>query len=86
MLTKVILTILGSKMITVIRCMFADFGIENKPKPEQRNDLNPSSPLLVLLVTCLILCLLIVVIFFAIKLRRAHLAWKRGNICFLSKS
>lgn len=29
--------------------------------------------------TCLIVCLLVVVIFFTIKLRRAHLAWKREN-------
>uniref|UniRef100_A0AAQ6AFG3 Heat shock protein 8 n=1 Tax=Amphiprion ocellaris TaxID=80972 RepID=A0AAQ6AFG3_AMPOC len=37
-----------------------------------------NSSLLVLLVTCLIFGLLVVVIFFAIKLRRAHLAWKRA--------
>ncbi|KAM9728216.1 uncharacterized protein crtam [Menidia menidia] len=36
-----------------------------------------NSTLLVLLVTCLIFGLLVVVIFFAIKLRRAHLMWKR---------
>lgn len=35
--------------------------------------------LLVFLVTCLIFCLLVVVLFFAIKLRRAHVAWKREN-------
>ncbi|KAM4545835.1 cytotoxic and regulatory T-cell molecule isoform 2-T2 [Odontesthes bonariensis] len=38
-----------------------------------------NSTLLVLLVTCLIFGLLVVVIFFTIKLRRAHLAWKREN-------
>ncbi|XP_017294437.1 cytotoxic and regulatory T-cell molecule [Kryptolebias marmoratus] len=38
-----------------------------------------NSHLLVLLVTSLIFGLLVVVIFFAIKLRRAHLAWKREN-------
>ncbi|KAM4619961.1 cytotoxic and regulatory T-cell molecule [Polymixia lowei] len=38
-----------------------------------------SSSLLVLLVTCLIFALLVVVIFFAIKLRRAHILWKREN-------
>ncbi|XP_028254135.1 cytotoxic and regulatory T-cell molecule-like [Parambassis ranga] len=38
-----------------------------------------NSSLLVFLVTCLIFCLLVVVIFFAIKLRRAHMAWKREN-------
>ncbi|XP_028451875.1 cytotoxic and regulatory T-cell molecule isoform X2 [Perca flavescens] len=36
-----------------------------------------SSSLLVFLVTCLIVGLLVVVIFFAIKLRRAHITWKR---------
>ncbi|TKS83819.1 Cytotoxic and regulatory T-cell molecule [Collichthys lucidus] len=36
------------------------------------------SSLLVVLVSFLIFCLLVVVMFFAIKLRRAHLAWKRG--------
>ncbi|XP_065115440.1 cytotoxic and regulatory T-cell molecule [Paramisgurnus dabryanus] len=54
------------------------FGVENEHK-KHHTDKNPSSPLLVLLVTCLIFCLLIVVIFFAIKLRRAHLAWKKEN-------
>ncbi|XP_033507749.1 uncharacterized protein crtam isoform X3 [Epinephelus lanceolatus] len=38
-----------------------------------------NSSLLVFLVTCLIAGLLVVVIFFAIKLRRAHIAWKREN-------
>ncbi|XP_047462248.1 cytotoxic and regulatory T-cell molecule isoform X2 [Mugil cephalus] len=38
-----------------------------------------SSGLLVFLVTFLIFCLLIVVIFFAIKLKRAHMAWKKEN-------
>ncbi|XP_056096133.1 cytotoxic and regulatory T-cell molecule isoform X5 [Rhinichthys klamathensis goyatoka] len=38
-----------------------------------------SSPLLILLVTSLIICLLIVVIFFVIRLRRAHIAWKKEN-------
>ncbi|XP_026229205.1 cytotoxic and regulatory T-cell molecule isoform X2 [Anabas testudineus] len=38
-----------------------------------------SSSLLVFLVTCLIFGLLVVVIFFAIKLRRAHVIWKREN-------
>uniref|UniRef100_A0A3B4Z279 Uncharacterized protein n=1 Tax=Stegastes partitus TaxID=144197 RepID=A0A3B4Z279_9TELE len=38
-----------------------------------------NASLLVLLVTCLIFGLLVVVIFFAIKLRRAHMAWKREN-------
>uniref|UniRef100_G3Q9L3 Cytotoxic and regulatory T cell molecule n=2 Tax=Gasterosteus aculeatus TaxID=69293 RepID=G3Q9L3_GASAC len=38
-----------------------------------------SSSLLVFLVTCLLFGLLVVVIFFAIKLRRAHTAWKREN-------
>ncbi|KAF7205680.1 cytotoxic and regulatory T-cell molecule isoform X4 [Nothobranchius furzeri] len=38
-----------------------------------------TSSLLVLLVTTLIFGLLVVVVFFAIKLRRAHMAWKREN-------
>ncbi|XP_041657354.1 cytotoxic and regulatory T-cell molecule isoform X2 [Cheilinus undulatus] len=38
-----------------------------------------SSSVLVLLVTILIVGLLVVVIFFTIKLRRAHIAWKREN-------
>ncbi|XP_071317282.1 cytotoxic and regulatory T-cell molecule isoform X2 [Trachinotus anak] len=37
------------------------------------------SSLLVFLVTCLIFGLLVVVIFIAIKLRRAHITWKREN-------
>ncbi|XP_033955113.1 cytotoxic and regulatory T-cell molecule isoform X2 [Pseudochaenichthys georgianus] len=37
------------------------------------------SSLLVFLVTCLIFGLLVVVIFFTIKLRRAHITWKREN-------
>lgn len=41
------------------------------------NKLNSS--LLIFMVTCLIFGLLVVVIFFAIKLRRAHIAWKREN-------
>ncbi|KAL4608702.1 cytotoxic and regulatory T-cell molecule [Arapaima gigas] len=39
----------------------------------------PSSRLLILLVSCLILALLVVVVFFAIKLRRAHILWKKEN-------
>uniref|UniRef100_A0A667ZEJ0 Ig-like domain-containing protein n=1 Tax=Myripristis murdjan TaxID=586833 RepID=A0A667ZEJ0_9TELE len=38
-----------------------------------------NSSLLVFLVTCLIFALLVVVLFFAIKLRRAHILWKREN-------
>ncbi|XP_067255368.1 cytotoxic and regulatory T-cell molecule isoform X3 [Chanodichthys erythropterus] len=38
-----------------------------------------SSPLLILLVTSLIMALLIVVIFFVIRLRKAHIAWKKEN-------
>ncbi|KAG8008090.1 Cytotoxic and regulatory T-cell molecule, partial [Nibea albiflora] len=46
---------------------------------DKQNKKEGSSPLLVVLVTILIFCLLVVVIFFAMKLRRAHLAWKREN-------
>ncbi|KAK6317307.1 hypothetical protein J4Q44_G00127070 [Coregonus suidteri] len=38
-----------------------------------------SAPLLIFLVTCLILGLLVVVTFFVIKLRRAHILWKKEN-------
>ncbi|CAJ1064724.1 cytotoxic and regulatory T-cell molecule isoform X2 [Xyrichtys novacula] len=47
--------------------------------PEMQSGAVGSSSLLILLVTCLIVCLVVVVIFFAIKLRRAHLVWKREN-------
>ncbi|XP_073335967.1 cytotoxic and regulatory T-cell molecule [Pagrus major] len=47
------------------------------PKMHTRTEGNSS--LLVLLVTCLICGLLVVVIFFAMKLRRAHITWKREN-------
>ncbi|KAK9536019.1 hypothetical protein VZT92_005841 [Zoarces viviparus] len=50
-------------------------GSFNDPKMPTRTGGSPS--LLVFLVTCLIFGLLVVVIFFAIKLRRAHIAWKR---------
>uniref|UniRef100_A0A3B3I802 Ig-like domain-containing protein n=1 Tax=Oryzias latipes TaxID=8090 RepID=A0A3B3I802_ORYLA len=43
-------------------------------KERQRNSI-----LLVLLVTCLIFGLSVVVVFFALKLRRAHFAWRREN-------
>ncbi|XP_036974890.1 cell adhesion molecule 2 isoform X2 [Acanthopagrus latus] len=52
-------------------------GSFNGPKMQTRTKGN--SPLLVLLVTCLIFGLLVVVIFFAMKLRRAHITWKREN-------
>ena len=35
--------------------------------------------LLIFLVTCLIVALSVVVLFLAIKLRRAHIHWKRGK-------
>lgn len=38
-----------------------------------------SALLLIFLVTCLILGLLVVVSLFVIKLRRAHILWKKGN-------
>jgi len=58
-------------------CVFAGFDIGGQDK--QYNPIE-SSPLLILLVTSLIICLLIVVIFFVIRLRRAHIAWKKGII------
>uniref|UniRef100_A0A671SB13 Ig-like domain-containing protein n=1 Tax=Sinocyclocheilus anshuiensis TaxID=1608454 RepID=A0A671SB13_9TELE len=59
-------------LIAVLLCVFAGFG--------KQHDLKESSHLLILLVTCLVICLFIVVIFFVIRLRRAHIAWKKGNI------
>ncbi|XP_056322854.1 cytotoxic and regulatory T-cell molecule [Danio aesculapii] len=51
-----------------------DFGDKGRQYNQKQ-----SSPLLILLVTTLIICLLIVVIFFLIRLRRAHVAWKKEN-------
>ncbi|KAM8898530.1 uncharacterized protein crtam [Spinachia spinachia] len=45
--------------------------------PKMQTGPERSSSLLVFLVTCLLFGLLVVVIFFTIKLRRAHTAWKR---------
>ncbi|XP_035034661.2 cytotoxic and regulatory T-cell molecule isoform X1 [Hippoglossus stenolepis] len=50
-------------------------GSTNDPRMQTGSQGNSS--LLVFLVTCLIVCLLIVVTFFAIKLRRAHITWKK---------
>ncbi|XP_051972801.1 cytotoxic and regulatory T-cell molecule-like isoform X2 [Xyrauchen texanus] len=55
------------------------FGIEIEGEKDNRNAQKYSSPLLVLLVTCLIFCLLIVVIFFVTRLLKAHIAWKKEN-------
>ncbi|XP_034745431.1 cytotoxic and regulatory T-cell molecule isoform X2 [Etheostoma cragini] len=49
----------------------------NVNDPKMQIDTPGGSSLLVFLVTCLIFGLLVVVIFFAIKLRRAHIIWKR---------
>ncbi|KAM3868723.1 cytotoxic and regulatory T-cell molecule [Diretmus argenteus] len=46
---------------------------------DRRRGKEGSATLLVFLVSCLIAALLVVVIFFAIKLRRAHILWKREN-------
>ncbi|XP_008400610.1 cytotoxic and regulatory T-cell molecule isoform X1 [Poecilia reticulata] len=61
-----------------------DINLDNTTKinmtdPDKRTERKQRSSLLVLLVTCLIFALLVVVIFFAIKLRRAHIAWKKEN-------
>ncbi|XP_051766909.1 cytotoxic and regulatory T-cell molecule isoform X2 [Ctenopharyngodon idella] len=53
-----------------------DLGIGDKDKQINHKE---SSPLLILLVTSLIIALLIVVSFFVIRLRRAHIAWKKEN-------
>ncbi|XP_074529084.1 uncharacterized protein crtam isoform X2 [Halichoeres trimaculatus] len=47
--------------------------------PETQAAASRSSLLMIFLVTCLVVALLVVVIFFAIKLRRAHIVWKREN-------
>ncbi|XP_070839409.1 cytotoxic and regulatory T-cell molecule [Chaetodon trifascialis] len=57
-----------------LRCCQFPVGF-NDPNMRTGNEGSPS--LLVFLVTCLILGLLVVVIFFAVKLRRAHILWKR---------
>ncbi|XP_056141158.1 cytotoxic and regulatory T-cell molecule isoform X2 [Lampris incognitus] len=49
------------------------------PDEMERQMRNEGGSLLVFLVTCLILSLLVVVIFFVIKLRSAHIRWKREN-------
>ncbi|KAG5843847.1 hypothetical protein ANANG_G00155240 [Anguilla anguilla] len=46
---------------------------------DQRDSERQSAPVLIFLVTCLILGLLVVVIFFLIKLRKAHVIWKLEN-------
>ncbi|KAJ8347608.1 hypothetical protein SKAU_G00261970 [Synaphobranchus kaupii] len=56
----------------------SSFG-ESHNEWDQRDDERQSAPLLIFLVTCLILGLLVVVIFFLIKLRRAHVVWKIEN-------
>ncbi|XP_014915341.1 cytotoxic and regulatory T-cell molecule [Poecilia latipinna] len=64
--------------------LLEDINLSNTTKinmtdPDKRTERKQGSSLLVLLVTCLIFALLVVVIFFAIKLRRAHIAWKKEN-------
>ncbi|CAL8268462.1 unnamed protein product [Merluccius merluccius] len=62
---------------------------EEKEKREHghRSGRQTSSPLMILLVTCLIVALSVVLLFLAIKLRRAHIHWKRGifNISYFTK-
>ncbi|XP_034035001.1 LOW QUALITY PROTEIN: cytotoxic and regulatory T-cell molecule-like [Thalassophryne amazonica] len=59
-----------------VKCLFTIQRYNSRPLI---NFVKIGRTLLVFLVTCLILALLVVVIFFAIKLRRAHLIWKREN-------
>ncbi|XDV54337.1 hypothetical protein PO909_022640 [Leuciscus waleckii] len=54
-------------------------GTDSQGDQDRQYNRKESSPLLILLVTSLIICLLIVVIFFVIRLRRAHIAWKKEN-------
>ncbi|XP_060764547.1 cytotoxic and regulatory T-cell molecule [Neoarius graeffei] len=46
---------------------------------ETRSSKTGNSTLLVLLVTCLIICLFIVLAFFLVRLRKAHISWKKEN-------
>ncbi|KAG9263608.1 cytotoxic and regulatory T-cell molecule [Astyanax mexicanus] len=48
-------------------------------KNEQRQPERGNSVLLILLVTCLIFGLTVVIAFFLLRLRKAHLAWKQEN-------
>ncbi|KAL6473060.1 hypothetical protein MHYP_G00192480 [Metynnis hypsauchen] len=56
-------------------------GAENGKQDisEHRHKEKGNSVLLVLLVTCLIFCLIVVLAFFLLRLRRAHLSWKQEN-------
>ncbi|MCI4388293.1 hypothetical protein PGIGA_G00084000 [Pangasianodon gigas] len=46
---------------------------------DKRSSERGNSALLVLLVTCLIICLFVVLAFFLVRLRKAHIAWKKEN-------
>lgn len=51
-----------------------------RPNGLDRQEGGPrGSGMLIFMVTCLILCLMVVVIFIAIKLRKAHITWKKEN-------
>uniref|UniRef100_A0A8C5AFU4 Immunoglobulin domain-containing protein n=1 Tax=Gadus morhua TaxID=8049 RepID=A0A8C5AFU4_GADMO len=51
----------------------------NLEEMEKRSGEKANGTLLIFLVTCLIVALSVVVLFLAIKLRRAHIHWKREN-------
>ncbi|KAF5895124.1 heat shock cognate 71 kDa protein [Clarias magur] len=51
----------------------------NYSSHERQSTKKGNSALLVLLVTCLIICLFVVLVFFLVRLRKAHIAWKKEN-------
>ncbi|KAM9456168.1 cytotoxic and regulatory T-cell molecule [Clarias gariepinus] len=51
----------------------------NYSSHERQSIKKGNSALLVLLVTCLIICLFVVLVFFLVRLRKAHIAWKKEN-------
>ncbi|XP_018610729.2 cytotoxic and regulatory T-cell molecule [Scleropages formosus] len=71
---------LGTTESTLINSsMSTNSSTEGSLTEMEKRKAEPGSPLLIFLVTCLILALLVVVTFFAIKLRRAHVLWKKEN-------
>ncbi|XP_046717854.1 cytotoxic and regulatory T-cell molecule [Silurus meridionalis] len=67
----------GTQLNTSIESSSNNTGNENLHVDRQRKKGN--SALLVMLVTCLIICLFVVLTFFLVRLRKAHVAWKKEN-------
>ncbi|MCJ8742530.1 hypothetical protein PDJAM_G00083040 [Pangasius djambal] len=68
----------GTPLNTSINSSSNTTGNDNRHK-DTRNSEKGNSALLVLLVTCLIICLFVVLAFFLVRLRKAHIAWKKEN-------